>query len=83
MKELKQMVSQADAKKMGFAEYQVYQKLRKTLRKRGPKSDQVFKKCKNLVKNGHSDSSDHREKRSGHGSGGGWQGDSQQHRQNN
>ena len=52
------MADQADAKKMGFGEYEVFKKFRKTLRKKGPKSDQVYKKVKNVMKNGHSDTSD-------------------------
>ena len=59
MKELTQMVDQADAKKMGYGEYEVFKKLRKTLKKRGPKSDQVAKKIHNLMKNGHGDTSSH------------------------
>ena len=32
IKELKQMTEQAEAKKMGYGEYEVFKKLRKTLR---------------------------------------------------
>ena len=59
------MVEQADAKKMGFGEFTVFKKLRTTLKKRGAKSDQCAKKIKNLLKNGHSDSSDHKEQKGG------------------
>ena len=50
------MVDQADAKKMGYGEFNVYKKMRQTLRKKGAKSDQCAKKIKNLLNNGHSDS---------------------------
>ena len=52
MKELKQMVEQDDAKKMGYAEYNVFKKLRAEFRKRGKKSDEIFRKLKALLKNG-------------------------------
>ena len=52
MKELKQMVEQDDAKKMGYAEYNVFKKLRAEFRKRGKKSDEIFRKLKSLLKNG-------------------------------
>ena len=52
MKELKQMVEQDDAKKMGYAEYNVFKKLRAEFRKRGKKSDEIFRKLKILLKNG-------------------------------
>ena len=52
------MAEQADAKKMGYGEYEVFKKFRKTLRQKGAKSDQVYRKVKNVMKNGHSDTSD-------------------------
>uniref|UniRef100_A0A7S3I7L3 Uncharacterized protein n=1 Tax=Favella ehrenbergii TaxID=182087 RepID=A0A7S3I7L3_9SPIT len=52
MKELKSMVEQDDAKKMGYAEYNIFKKLRALFRKRGKKSDDVFKNLKTLLKDG-------------------------------
>ena len=46
------MVEQDDAKKMGYAEYNVFKKLRAEFRKRGKKSDEIFRKLKALLKNG-------------------------------
>ena len=46
------MVEQDDAKKMGYAEYNVFKKLRAEFRKRGKKSDEIFRKLKILLKNG-------------------------------
>ena len=46
------MVEQDDAKKMGYAEYNVFKKLRAEFRKRGKKSDEIFRKLKTLLKNG-------------------------------
>ena len=54
-KELKQMVEQDEAKKMGYGEYNVYKKLRTTLRRRGKHSDEVAKKLKTVMKNGNHD----------------------------
>lgn len=39
MKELKQMVEQDDAKKMGYAEYNVFKKLKMLFRKKSKKAD--------------------------------------------
>ena len=52
MKELKAGVEQEEAKKMGYAEYNVYKKLRDTFRKKNKKSDEVLKKLKTIMKNG-------------------------------
>ena len=52
MKELKSSVDQDDAKKMGYAEYNVFKKLRDIFRKRGKKADEIFKKLKLLLKKG-------------------------------
>ena len=46
------MVKQDDAKKMGYGEFEVYNKLRKILRKKGAKSNQVYKKVKDVMKHG-------------------------------
>ena len=46
------MVQQDDAKKMGFGEFAVYKKLRDTLRKPGPKADQVAAMVKDTIKKG-------------------------------
>ena len=52
MKELKSGVEQEDAKKMGYAEYNVYKKLRDSLRKKNKKSEEITKKLKIILKNG-------------------------------
>ena len=52
MKELKSSVEQEDAKKMGYAEYNVFKKLRDLLRKKNKKSEEVMKKLKIIMKNG-------------------------------
>ena len=52
MKELKAGVEQEEAKKMGYAEYNVSKKLRDTLRKKNKKSEEVVKKLKIVLKNG-------------------------------
>ena len=46
------MVEQDDAKKMGYAEYNVFKKLRALFKKKSKKADQVFAKLKTLLKNG-------------------------------
>ena len=52
MKELKSMVEQSDAKNMGYAEFNVFKKLRAMLRKKTKHSEQVFQNLKTLLKNG-------------------------------
>ena len=52
MKELKSGVEQEDAKKMGYAEYNVFKKLRDLLRKKNKKSEETIKKLKIIMKNG-------------------------------
>ena len=52
MKELKSGVEQEDAKKMGYAEYNVFKKLRDLLRKKNKKSEEAIKKLKIIMKNG-------------------------------
>ena len=49
MKELKQMVEQDDAKKMGFAENIQFKKLRTVLRRRGKHADEVAAKLKKVL----------------------------------
>ena len=52
MNELKQMVQQADAKAMGYAEYNVFKKLRTLFRKKSKHAEHVFQQLKKLLKDG-------------------------------
>ena len=65
MKELKQMVETEQAKKMGYAEFNVCKKLRDTFRKRDAKSNRVFRELKSVVnkQEGGRGESDHRDDR--------------------